>query len=37
VELITLSSVDKITEEREDLIEGLFPDHEEDPDKRPYK
>jgi murein tripeptide amidase MpaA len=36
-ELITFTARDKITEEREDLIEGLFPDAKGDPTTRPFK
>ncbi len=37
VDLITISSFDKIKTEREALIEGLFPCHHGDPELRPYK
>ena len=37
MEMITFSGKNKITTEREDLITGLFPDHEGDKSKRPFK
>lgn len=37
MELITFSSRVNITEEREDLIDGLFPESNGDPESRPYK
>ena len=37
MEMITFSGRDKITEEKEELIEGLFPEANGDPETRPYK
>jgi murein tripeptide amidase MpaA len=39
MELITFSGREGITEEREDLIEGMFPEHSEEVEekKRPFK
>ena len=37
MELITFSSRSKISEEREELIEGLFPEAHGDPTTRPFK
>ena len=37
MELITFTNRDKITEEREDLVEGLFPEANNDKSKRPFK
>jgi murein tripeptide amidase MpaA len=37
MELITFSSKEKILEEREELIEGLFPEADGDPVTRPFK
>ena len=37
MELITFSGKEKITEEKEDLIDGLFPEANGDPATRPYK
>lgn len=37
VELITVTKDTKRLEEREELIDGLFPDADKDPTKRPYK
>lgn len=34
--MITLTSKDKITKQRESLIEGLFPEHNNDPEQRPH-
>lgn len=36
-ELITFTARDKITDQREDLIEGLFPEAKGDPETRPFK
>lgn len=37
MELITFTGKEKMTEEREDLIEGLFPESGGDPTTRPFK
>jgi hypothetical protein len=37
MEMITFTGRDKITSEREDLIDGLFPEHEGNKDLRPFK
>lgn len=37
MELITFSGRENITEEKEDLIEGLFPEAKGDQETRPYK
>lgn len=37
MEMITYSSREKITEEREELIDGLFPEARGDPTTRPFK
>lgn len=37
MELITFSGREKILEEREELMEGLFPEAEGDPESRPFK
>ena len=36
MEMITLTGKTKMTEEREALIEGLFPDSENNPESRPF-
>jgi len=36
MEMITLTGKAKMTEEREDLIEGLFPESENNPEARPF-
>ena len=37
MELITFSSRQKITEEREELMDGLFPEADGNPETRPFK
>ena len=37
MEMITFTGREKITEEKEDLIDGLFPEAHGDPETRPYK
>ena len=37
MELITLTSKEKMSSKREALIDGLFPDAEGDPNSRPFK
>jgi hypothetical protein len=37
MEMITFTGREKITSEREDLIDGLFPEHEGNKDLRPFK
>ena len=37
MEMITFSGREKITEEKEDLIDGLFPEAHGDQETRPYK
>jgi hypothetical protein len=37
MELLTISGLDKITTEREELIEGLFPESSSDFNNRPFK
>ena len=37
MELITFSSRERITEEREEMIEGLFPEAQGDLNTRPFK
>ena len=36
MEMITLTGKARMTEEREALIEGLFPDSDMNPESRPY-
>lgn len=37
MELLTLSGYDKVTTEREALIDGLFPGSQNNPNSRPFK
>jgi hypothetical protein len=37
IDLLTISSFDKIADEKEELIDGLFPEHKGDKTLRPYK
>lgn len=37
MEMLTLSGYNNITGNREELIEGLFPDAKGEPDTRPFK
>ena len=37
MEMITFTGIEKITEEREGLIEGCFPDAKGNPLSRPFK
>lgn len=37
LELLTFTGKEKITREKEDLIDGLFPDHEGNKEHRPFK
>ena len=37
MEMVTFSSREKITDEREELIDGLFPEADGDPETRPFK
>ena len=36
MEMITLTAKTKMTEQREELIEGLFPESQNDPESRPF-
>ena len=35
MEILTISGKDKMTKKREELIEGCFPEHDNEKDKRP--
>lgn len=36
LELLTITGYDKITNKREELIDGLFPQHKNDKEERPF-